>query len=77
VFARERRAAVVGVDASAALIEIAQQRAPGGDFRVGDLEDLPFDDVVFDAAQASTRRRPRRRSGTPQTRSPRCVSWHA
>jgi SAM-dependent methyltransferase len=54
LLARERRAAVAGVDASAALIEIAQQRVPDGDFRVGDLEDLPFDDATFDAVLAAS-----------------------
>lgn len=54
VLARERLAAIAGLDASAALIEIARQRVPDGDFRIGDLEDLPFDDRAFDAVLAAS-----------------------
>jgi SAM-dependent methyltransferase len=39
---------VTGLDASAALIEIARARTPSGDFRVGDMFALPFDDDSFD-----------------------------
>lgn len=41
-------AAVSGLDASDALLEIARERTLGGDFRQGDLEALPFDDDSFD-----------------------------
>jgi SAM-dependent methyltransferase len=41
-------AVVSGLDASAALLEIAQARTPAGDFRQGDLEALPFGDGSFD-----------------------------
>lgn len=41
-------AQVTGLDASFALIEIAKNRVPGGDFRVGEMEDLPFADLSFD-----------------------------
>jgi ubiquinone/menaquinone biosynthesis C-methylase UbiE len=47
--ARERGLLVSGIDASDALIAIARERAPGADFRVGDLEDLPFSEGSFDA----------------------------
>jgi SAM-dependent methyltransferase len=46
--AAARGAQVSGIDAAAALLEIARQRTPGGDFRQGDLEVLPFDDRSFD-----------------------------
>jgi len=39
---------VCGVDASAAFIEIARQRLPGRDFRVGEMEALPHEDASFD-----------------------------
>lgn len=39
-----------GLDASEALIAIARARTPAGDFRVGDMFALPFDDDRFDAA---------------------------
>lgn len=41
-------ATVAGLDASEALLEIARERTPGGDFRQGDLEALPFDADSFD-----------------------------
>jgi SAM-dependent methyltransferase len=41
-------AQVAGIDASEALLAIARERTPSGDFRIGDLEDLPFADRSFD-----------------------------
>lgn len=49
VLAAQRGAHVNGLDASAALITLAQARVPRGDFRVGDLEALPYDPQAFDA----------------------------
>lgn len=43
-----RGAAVSGLDAAEALLEIAWERTPGGDFRLGDVEALPFGDDAFD-----------------------------
>lgn len=40
-------ASVAGVDAAALLLDIARERVPHGDFREGDLEDLPFPDASF------------------------------
>lgn len=51
--AAERGAQVAGLDAAAPLIEIARERLPDGRFRVGDLEELPYDDVSFDVTFAS------------------------
>src|SRR5215212_10391565 len=48
VIAADRGAKVSGIDASPALIEIARERLPNGDFRIGDLEALPFEDATFD-----------------------------
>lgn len=39
---------VAGIDAAKELIEIAAERTPDGDFRVGDLEELPWPDRSFD-----------------------------
>jgi len=47
--AAQRGAEVTGLDAAAALIEIARERVPAGDFRVGELEELPYPDHRFDA----------------------------
>jgi SAM-dependent methyltransferase len=41
-------ASVSGIDAAPLLLDIARERVPGGDFREGDLEDLPFADAGFD-----------------------------
>jgi len=46
--AATRGAAVSGIDAAEAMLSIARSRVPVGDFRQGDLEDLPFADEAFD-----------------------------
>lgn len=48
--AGRRGAAVTGLDASQALIDIAATRTPEGDFRVGDMFALPFPDASFEVA---------------------------
>ncbi len=48
--AADRGATVAGLDASEALIALALARTPGGDFRVGDMFALPFEDDSFDLA---------------------------
>jgi SAM-dependent methyltransferase len=50
--AAERGASVAGIDASEALLRIAEARVPDGDFRVGDMAELPWPDDSFDAATA-------------------------
>lgn len=47
--AADRGAAVAGLDATEAFVEIARERSPAGDFRVGDMQDLPWPDDSFDA----------------------------
>ena len=44
----ERGAEPFGLDASPALIQLARKRLPEADLRVGDMEDLPYDDDTFD-----------------------------
>ena len=46
--AADRGAQVAGIDATGALVEIARERVPDGDFRIGDMEDLPWADGSFD-----------------------------
>jgi SAM-dependent methyltransferase len=48
VLAAERGARVAGIDATAAFIAIAKERVPDGDFRVGEMEVLPYEDNTFD-----------------------------
>jgi SAM-dependent methyltransferase len=43
---------VTGIDASAALLEVARRRLPSGRFQESDLESLPFGDSEFDASIA-------------------------
>ena len=43
-----RIGAVAGVDACSEFVELARQRVPGGDFRVGEMEALPYADESFD-----------------------------
>ena len=47
-FAAERGAVVHGVDAEPDALATALQRVPGGDFRLGMMESLPWDDASFD-----------------------------
>ncbi len=49
MLAAERGAQVSGLDAAEGLVAFARERLPNGDFRVGDIESLSFDDKVFDA----------------------------
>ena len=46
--AADRGARVSGIDATPALIEIARERIPDGDFQVGDMEQLPWPSDAFD-----------------------------
>jgi SAM-dependent methyltransferase len=46
--AADRGARVSGIDATAPFIEIARERIRGGDFRVGDMQALPWPDDSFD-----------------------------
>jgi SAM-dependent methyltransferase len=46
--AAERGAHVSGIDAAEALLDIARERTPNGEFRQGDLEELPFADGAFE-----------------------------
>jgi SAM-dependent methyltransferase len=43
-----RGARAFGLDASEALLELARQRVPDADLRVGDMEALPYEDDTFD-----------------------------
>lgn len=46
--ADSRGAKVSGFDAAEALLAIARERVPAGDFRVADLEDVPLSSASFD-----------------------------
>src|SRR5947199_1253493 len=53
VLAAGRGAHVNGLDAAEALLAIARARVPDGDFRLGDVEALPYADGMFDAVIAA------------------------
>ncbi|UCC53626.1 MAG: class I SAM-dependent methyltransferase [Anaerolineaceae bacterium] len=53
VLAAERGALVSGLDATTGMIRIARNRVPNGNFRVGDIERLPYEDNVFDTVFAA------------------------
>ena len=46
--ARRLGAAVTGLDAAQALVEIARERLPGARIEIGEMENLPFEDGTFD-----------------------------
>ena len=48
-----RGAQATGLDAADGLLAFARSRVPTGDFRVGDLENLPFADDTFDVVIAA------------------------
>jgi SAM-dependent methyltransferase len=51
-FAADAGAVVAGIDAATELVDIARERAPGADVRVGTMFELPWADATFDAAWA-------------------------
>ena len=53
VLAAKQGAHVVGLDAAEGMVEIARERVPEGDFRVGDIQFLPFEDDAFDVVFAA------------------------
>lgn len=48
LLASQRGAEVSGIDAAASLLGIARERVAVADFRLGDVEELPFPDDTFD-----------------------------
>jgi SAM-dependent methyltransferase len=50
--AADRGAHVSGIDATAPLVQIARERIPAGDLRVGDMERLPWPNDSFDVVTA-------------------------
>lgn len=52
LLAVERGAKVSGLDAAQGLIDVARTRIPSADFRVGDIQELPYGDDSFNAVIA-------------------------
>lgn len=53
VLAAQSGSQVSGIDASSEMISLAVERVPEGDFRIGELEALPYEDDTFDAIIAA------------------------
>jgi ubiquinone/menaquinone biosynthesis C-methylase UbiE len=53
VLAKERGAEVHGIDVAEGLLSFAIQRVPKGIFQVADIEDLPYEDDMFDVIFAA------------------------
>src|SRR5680860_1232745 len=53
VLAKERGAEVHGIDVAKGLLSFAIQRVPEGVFQVADIENLPYDDNMFDVIFAA------------------------
>ena len=51
--AAERGAAVSGLDAAEGLLAFARASVPDAEFRVGDIQELPYEDDTFDAVIAA------------------------
>ena len=51
--AATRGAQVSGLDAAEGLLNYAKKRVPAGEFRVGDIENLPYEDNQFDVVFAA------------------------
>jgi SAM-dependent methyltransferase len=45
-------ASVSGLDAAEGMVEVARERVPDAEFRIGDLQFLPYDDATFDVVTA-------------------------
>jgi SAM-dependent methyltransferase len=52
VLAAERGAVAHGIDPSVNMLTIARERMPTADFRIGEIESLPFPNAQFDAVVA-------------------------
>jgi SAM-dependent methyltransferase len=50
--AQDAGARVSGLDASGPLLEVARGRVPDADLRVGDIQEMPYDDGTFDVVTA-------------------------
>lgn len=50
--AAQAGARVTGVDAAAPMLDVVREQLPDADLRVGDIEELPFDDGTFDVVTA-------------------------
>src|SRR3954451_5631348 len=50
--AAARGAVVSGLDATPELLEIARERTPAADLLIGDIQEMPYDEDVFDVVPA-------------------------
>lgn len=52
-YLHERAFEVIGVDLNRSMLAVAESKVPAGDFRLGDLSDLPVDDDAVDVVVCS------------------------
>lgn len=53
VMAAQRGAQIAGLDAAQGMIDVARERVPAGDFRVGDIQEMPYANDSFDVVFAA------------------------
>ena len=54
LLAEQRGATISGIEAASAMVEFAREQVPGGEFTVGDIQELPYQDNTFDVVLASS-----------------------
>lgn len=54
LLAQQRGAKITGIEAAPAMVEFAREQVPGGEFTVGDIQELPYEDNTFDVVLASS-----------------------
>ena len=54
LLAEQRGAKITGIEAAPAMVDFAQKQVPSGNFTVGDIQELPYEDNIFDVVLASS-----------------------
>ena len=54
LLAEQRGAKITGIEAAPAMVEFARKQVPGGGFTIGDIQELPYANNLFDVVLASS-----------------------
>ena len=54
LLAEQRGAKITGIEAAPAMVEFAKKQVPSGEFTIGDIQELPYEDNIFDVVLASS-----------------------
>ncbi len=54
LLAEKRGAKITGIEAASSMVDFAKKQVQSGDFSVGDIQYLPYDDNIFDVVLASS-----------------------